>query len=144
MKNGKLRVMFTTRIPLALALALAASPGVVAQQSPHPITLDDIQAIAGVRDPDAEPPASGEPAGGSRPRVPKPIVIDRYKFKQDVQGYLLSGRHNYIYLFDVATKKLERLTAGTSDESTPSWSPDGTRIAFLTNRAADPDRDPSG
>ena len=48
----------------------------------------------------------------ARPRVPKPIVIDRYKFKQDGQGYLLSGRHSYIYLFDIATKKLERLTKG--------------------------------
>jgi dipeptidyl aminopeptidase/acylaminoacyl peptidase len=100
--------------------------------------------VVGDPDPDAEPPASGDGAAGGRPRVPKPIVIDRYKFKQDGQGYLLSGRHSYIYLFDIATKKLDRLTAGTSDESTPSWSPDGTRIAFVTNRAADPDRDPSG
>ena len=35
-------------------------------------------------------------------KAPKPIVIDRYKYKQDVQGYLLSGRHTYIYLFDIA------------------------------------------
>ena len=96
--------------------------------------------VMGDPDPDAEPPASGDGAAGGRPRVPKPIVIDRYKFKQDGQGYLLSGRHSYIYLFDIATKKLDRLTAGTSDESTPSWSPEGTRIAFVTNRAADPDR----
>jgi dipeptidyl aminopeptidase/acylaminoacyl peptidase len=94
-------------------------------------------------DPDAEPPAvAGEPAAG-RPRVPKPIVIDRYKFKQDGQGYLLSGRRTAIYLFELATKKLERLTGGTWDESSPSWSPDGARIAFLSNHAEDPDRDPS-
>ena len=99
--------------------------------------------VIGDPDPEAEPPAAGD-AAGARPRVPKPIVIDRYKFKQDGQGYLLSGRHSYVYLFDIATKKLDRLTAGTSDESTPSWSPDGTRIAFVTNRAADPDREPSG
>ncbi|MCP6756817.1 hypothetical protein NL533_34845, partial [Klebsiella pneumoniae] len=68
--------------------------------------------------------------GGARAKAPKPIVIDRYKFKQDVQGYLLSGRHTYIYLFDIASKSLDRLTKGTADESSPSWSPDGTRIAF--------------
>jgi dipeptidyl aminopeptidase/acylaminoacyl peptidase len=104
--------------------------------------------VVGDPDPD-EPPATagsanggGEGSGG-RGRVPKPIVIDRYKFKQDVQGYLLSGRHSYIYLFDVATKKLDRLTAGKVDEASPSWSPDGTRIAFMSNRNPDPDREPS-
>jgi dipeptidyl aminopeptidase/acylaminoacyl peptidase len=107
--------------------------------------------VVGDPDPDADPstgsgqaPGAGGEGAGGRGRAPKPIVIDRYKYKQDGQGYLLSGRHSYIYLFDIATKKLDRLTAGKTDESTPTWSPDGTRIAFMTNRAADPDREPSG
>jgi len=102
--------------------------------------------VIGDPDPDsARPPADtaqGAGGPGARARAPKPIVIDRYKFKQDVQGYLLSGRHSYIYLFDVATKKLDRLTRATADESSPSWSPNATRIAFMSNRNADPDRDP--
>ena len=52
-------------------------------------------------DPEADPSgdgaAAGAGAGGRGGRAPKPIVIDRYKFKQDGAGYLLSGRHNYIY-----------------------------------------------
>ena len=94
-------------------------------------------------DPDADAPAAGGDAGGGRGTAPKPIVIDRYKYKQDVQGYLLTGRHTYIYLFDIASKKLDRLTTGKVDESSPSWSPDGARIAFSSNRNPDPDREPS-
>ena len=99
--------------------------------------------IIGDPDPEAEPAPSPAPGASATPRVPKPIVIDRYRFKQDVQGYLLSGRHSYIYLFDIATKKLDRLTSGKTDESSTAWSPDGSRIAFMTNRADDPDREPS-
>jgi len=100
--------------------------------------------LIGDPDPESEPTPSPAPGASSTPRVPKPIVIDRYRFKQDVQGYLLSGRHTYIYLFDVATKKLDRLTTSKWDESSPSWSPDGSRIAFTSNHIDDPDRDPSG
>jgi len=94
--------------------------------------------VIGDPDPDEAPPDAGANA-----RPPKPIVIDRYKYKQDGQGYLLSNRHSYIYLYDIAAKKLDRLTKGKMDESSPSWSPDGARIAFTSNRNADPDREPS-
>ncbi|HST53117.1 MAG TPA: S9 family peptidase [Pyrinomonadaceae bacterium] len=103
-----------------------------------------------VGDPDPDDPTTGTaptptPQAGATPtpRAPKPIVIDRYHYKQDVQGYLLSGRHTFIYLYDIATQKLERLTTNSKwDESSPSWSPDGARIAFMSNHSDDPDRDP--
>jgi len=99
--------------------------------------------IIGDPDPESDPAPSPPPGATATPRVPKPIVIDRYRFKQDVQGYLLSGRHTYIYLFDIATKKLDRITSSKFDEGSVAWSPDGTRIAFFSNHADDPDRDPS-
>ena len=99
--------------------------------------------VIGDPDPDAEATASPSPQAGNPPKAPKPIVIDRYRYKQDGQGYLLSGRHSYIYLYDIATQKLDRLTSGKVDESSPSWSPDGTRIAFMSNHSEDPDRDPA-
>lgn len=98
--------------------------------------------VIGDADPEAEEAAKATESGG-KPKAPKPIVLDRYKFKQDMQGYLRSGRHSFVYLFDVETKKLERLTSGKVDEAGPVWSPDGTRLAYLSNRLPDPDREPS-
>ena len=71
---------------------------------------------------------------GDKKKTAPPIVIDRYQFKQDVQGYLRNAR-THLYVFDVATKKAEALTTGTLyEESSPVWSPDSTQIAFVSKR----------
>jgi dipeptidyl aminopeptidase/acylaminoacyl peptidase len=73
-------------------------------------------------------------------KTPPPIVIDRYYFKEDEIGYL-DSRRTHLFLLDVASGATEALTEGRFNEAYPSWSPDGAQIAFLSKRAADPDRD---
>ncbi len=82
-----------------------------------------------------------EPEKGAKPVPPKPIVLDRYHFKQDVQGYLTDNR-SHLFLFDIAAKKLSRLTTEDKyDERQAEWSPDGKMIAFVSDQEApDPDR----
>jgi dipeptidyl aminopeptidase/acylaminoacyl peptidase len=88
-------------------------------------------------DSDPEPKKSTNPAS----KVPKPIVISRYHFKHDVEGYLTASSRTQLYLFEIKTKKLEPLTADKNfEDSDPGWSPDGTRIAFASTHEKDPDQ----
>jgi dipeptidyl aminopeptidase/acylaminoacyl peptidase len=94
---------------------------------------DSTRVVFVVSEPDPRDPKDEEKEGDKKKTAP-PIVIDRYHFKEDVQGYLRNER-THLYLFDVATRKAEVLTPGTLfDEESPVWSPDGTRIAFVSKR----------
>ncbi len=80
-------------------------------------------------------------APGAVPKPAKPIVIDRYHFKQDIQGYLSGNRRSRLYLYDIAKNQADLLTADKDfDETNPSWSPDGAKIAFVSSHDEDPDR----
>ena len=86
-------------------------------------------------DPDPDAPTAGD----SAKRTPKPIVIDRFRFKVDEEGYV-TGRRRHLYLLDLAGRKAQLITPGDYDEIYPSWSPDGRSIAFVSRRRPEPDR----
>src|SRR5206468_8126248 len=92
-----------------------------------------------VLDPDPDADKDDDKAEGDADKPPKPIVIDRFQFKRDIDGYLVNRRQR-LMLFDLATQKMRRLTTGDNDEYFPAWSPDGSSIAFVSNRDPDPDR----
>ena len=83
-----------------------------------------------------------------RPDKPKPgeTPLSDYRFI-DKLGYQYNGagfiddRETHLWVVDVATGAARSLVAGPSAESSPAWSPDGTRIVFTANRRRDPDID---
>jgi dipeptidyl aminopeptidase/acylaminoacyl peptidase len=90
-----------------------------------------------------DPTSDGGSAVARGAKVPKPIVIDRLHFKEDVTGYLTAADHARLYLLDIASKKLEPLTADAAvDDTSPTWSPDGKTVAFFGAR--DDEADTSG
>jgi len=80
-----------------------------------------------------------ENGGKPEPKTIAPIKIDRYHFKQDIEGYL-QHRHTHLYVYDIDTKKLDTLTRGDMDDDSPVWSPNGKTIAFVSNHTDDPDK----
>ena len=89
-----------------------------------------------IRDAD---PDSLTAAQKAKKKTAPPIVLDRFQFKQDIDGYLNKQRQ-HLYVFDLATRQLTNLTPGAYDEYLPAWSPNGQQLVFSSKRGPDPDR----
>lgn len=101
---------------------------------------DGTRLVLVIQDPDPERVEAEENGEDWTEKTPGPWVIDREQFKEDYTGYL-ERRRTHLYLFDVASEELSQLTGGDFDDSEPAWSPDGTRLAFTSNRTKNPDLD---
>jgi hypothetical protein len=68
---------------------------------------------------------------------PKAVLETRAKIVYAVQR---TGRNTDIYTMDAGGANVTRLTDnGDSDDSSPKWSPDGSKIAFVSTRDGNPE-----
>jgi dipeptidyl aminopeptidase/acylaminoacyl peptidase len=75
--------------------------------------------------------------------LPKVHVIDRLWYRLDGVGYIYE-RRSHLFLIDKAGGEPVQLTDGDWDDGEAAWSPDGTQLAFISDRSEDRWRWPGG
>lgn len=65
-------------------------------------------------------------------------VISRLRYKQDGEG-LWDGRWKQVFIVRADGGAIRQVTEGEHDHLTPSWSPDGTHLAYAGNASPDAD-----
>ncbi|HYV04017.1 MAG TPA: prolyl oligopeptidase family serine peptidase, partial [Blastocatellia bacterium] len=98
-------------------------------------------AFASREEPNKDAP---NPEEGAKDRVSDVRVITKAVYRFNGAGYFNPRSHSHIWTISVASTapgekpKARQVTKGNFDEGNMSWSQDGSRIYFSTNRAAEP------
>ncbi len=72
------------------------------------------------------------------PDLPVAREVRRIRYRHDAIGWR-GDSHFHLFLVDAETGGCVQLTSGDWDDMAPAWSPDGSRIAFISGRSGDRD-----
>ena len=67
---------------------------------------------------------------------PRVSVVRRIRYRSDGLGWR-GEAFRHVFVVDRESGETRQLTGGEGDDSAPSWSPDGTSIAFVADRRTD-------
>ena len=73
-------------------------------------------------------------------RAQRPRRVTRIPYRHDLDRWIHDRRFQLWAVDPLGDQAPRRLTDGNYDESLPVWSPDGTHVAFLTDRSDEPVR----
>jgi len=67
-------------------------------------------------------------------------IVTRLSYRYDGRGFF-EHRYKHVWTIPATGGKATQLTGGDVDDDQPAWSPNGGRIAFVSNRTPLPERD---
>ena len=94
----------------------------------------DSQALAFVSEVDPDRP----PEGHDPVKDPRVRVVRRIRYRADTLGRL-GDAHRHLFVVDILDTEVRQLTFGDGEDMGPVWSPDGSRIAYVSDRRTDRD-----